>query len=75
MTVKVPQVQLMDMVVKVPEIMKRQVPTSKGAQKDQMLGDEQIGLEVYVDRMKDGQNDMCVQQEGSARDSSAVPSF
>ena len=63
----------MDTVVKVPEIMQRQVPMSQGAQKDRMLGDEQISLEVYVDRMKDGQNDMWVQQEGSAGDSSAVP--
>ena len=36
------------------------------------LGDEQISLEVYVYRMKAGQNVMWVQQEGYAEHSSAV---
>ena len=40
---------------------------------DQTLGDEQISLEVYVYRMKAGQNVMWVQQEGYAEHSSAVP--
>ena len=46
---------------------------SQGVWKDQALGDEQISLEVYVYRMKAGQNVMWVQQEGYAEHSSAVP--
>ena len=72
-TVKVPQAQLIDKVVKVPDLTHRQVPMSQGVWKDQAPGDEQISLEVYVYRMKAGQNVMWVQQEGYAEHSSAVP--
>ena len=55
---KVPQAQLIDKVVKVPDPTHRQVPMSQGVWKDQAPGYEQISLEVYVYRMKAGQNVM-----------------
>ena len=69
---KVPQAQLIDRVVKVPDLTHRQVPMSQGVWKDQAPGDEQISLEVYVYRMKAGQNVMWVQQEGYADHSSMI---
>ena len=72
-TVKVPQAQLIDRVVKVPDLTHRQVPMSQGVWKDQAPGCELISLEVYVHRMTAGQNVMWTQQEGHAEHSSAVP--
>ena len=55
--VKVPQVQVIDEVAKVPRSMRRQVLMIQEMQKDQKHEEVQISFKVYVDRVKDGQND------------------
>ena len=54
---KVPQVQVIEKVAKLPRSMRRQVLMIQEMQKDQKHEEVQISFKVYVDRVKDGQND------------------
>ena len=53
---KVPQLQVIDEVAKVPRSMRRQVPMIQEMQKDQKP-EVQMSFKVYVDHGNDGQND------------------
>ena len=61
--VKVPLVQVIDEVAKVPRSTRRQVLMIQEMQEDQEPEEAQVSCKVYVDRVKDGQNDTLEPQE------------
>ena len=62
-SVRVPQMQVMDEVAKVPRSMRRQVLMNQEMQTDQKPEKVQISFKVCVDPVKDGQNDISDPQE------------